>query len=294
LTNYSAYGLVFSSEIPLEGFEPSSDPPTTRVTIGDTPRNLIAPVASGPSWEVSPGCVLLRVGNVGRFLISNGGEVIITPLSEGTAAELSFVLLHGIVSILLHQRGIPQLHASAIQMNGHAIAVAGHGGAGKSTLLLEFARRGGRIVTDDIAALAIDRSGAVLVQRGFPRAHVWPETLNYFGMGTEGLKQVRSKFQKYQVPGTAAEVRSQLGAVVCIDVRSRGDLTCERLQGRAAFSVLRSHVRARRFAEALDRGAVFESVAKVADRVPTFRIIRPETGPPSVRRIADDILALSS
>ncbi len=291
---YTVYGLVLDSELPLDGVETSDGPPDAVLRFGDTPSQLDSPSVVGPWWEASPGRVLLRVDKIARFLVSDGREILITPLDGSTAAEVAFVLLQGVIGVLLHQRGVLSLHAAAVQIDGRTIAMAGHAGTGKSTLLLECVRRGGRIVTDDLVALAVGPSGPIRINRGFPRAHVWRETLDHFGMPIQGFEQVRSGVEKYRVPAEAADARPELSAVACIEVRQWGDIACERLQGKTAFATLRSYVRGRRITEGLNPAGDFQSLAQVANRVPVFRISRSQSGPSSVARIADQILSLRS
>ncbi|HYE86584.1 MAG TPA: hypothetical protein VEA16_09530, partial [Vicinamibacterales bacterium] len=210
---YALYGLTLDSELPLDGIDTSNRPADARLRFGETPLRLESPRASGPWGDANPGRVLLRIGDIARFLVVDGREILATPLKDSTPAELGFFLMQGVIGVLLHQRGVLPLHASAVQIGGRTIAVAGHAGAGKSTLLLECVRRGGRIVTDDLAALSIGPSEPVRIISGFPRVHVWRETLDRFNMPVDGLAFVREGIHKFRVPGAAADAQPTLSAI---------------------------------------------------------------------------------
>jgi len=54
------------------------------------------------------------------------------------------------------------LHASAVQLDGHAVAIVGASGMGKSTLAAALCRNGCGLVADDV--LRIDRNGTAGMQ----------------------------------------------------------------------------------------------------------------------------------
>lgn len=294
VATYRIYGLALASEIALDGLETSSSEPDALIRLADTPIQLDQPAAVGPWWEAKPGQVLVRIGNVGRFLVNGGREILVTPLSDSTPAELAYVLLHAVIGPLLHQRGTLLLHASAVQFQDHTIVLAGHAGAGKSTLLFECTRRGGLMVTDDLAPVTIDENRHVRLSRGTPCIHVWRETLDHYGLAADTMRQVRPSLQKFQVPvAPSAQQSAVVSAIVCIEPKPQPDVSCHRLEGRAAFVALRAYVRGLRIAETLNPAGTFRSIAHLADRVPVFRITRPEADLQSVGRVVDQICAMA-
>jgi hypothetical protein len=72
-------------------------------------------------------------------------------------------------------RGITCLHASSIVFDGNAIALLGPRSAGKSTTAAAFARSGYPILTDDVVAVG-DEGDRFLVQPGYPRLRLWPDS----------------------------------------------------------------------------------------------------------------------
>lgn len=63
-----------------------------------------------------------------------------------------FVEVAGITAALA-LRGVPMLHASAVEVDGSAFLVVGPGGAGKSTLAAAAVARGYALLSDDVSAL---------------------------------------------------------------------------------------------------------------------------------------------
>src|SRR5436853_233172 len=75
----------------------------------------------------------------------------------------------------LPQRGHFVLHASSVAIDGKAAAFAGPSGRGKSTLVAALASAGHPLIADDMSV--IDTSGAApVVQPGFPRVKLWPDS----------------------------------------------------------------------------------------------------------------------
>ena len=73
--------------------------------------------------------------------------------------SLTFVLFRGIFPRLLHLRGVPSLHGSAVQIGGNTIALVGHSGAGKSTLAAALVQSGASLVSDDVLPVRRDSIG---------------------------------------------------------------------------------------------------------------------------------------
>ncbi|MGA2571992.1 MAG: hypothetical protein ABSF23_15895 [Terracidiphilus sp.] len=64
---------------------------------------------------------------------------------------------------LLYQRGLFPLHGSAIETNWGAMIIVGAQGIGKSTLAAEFHRRGYRLLSDDVCAVASTPQGLMVL-----------------------------------------------------------------------------------------------------------------------------------
>jgi hypothetical protein len=169
------HGLEISSEVPL---------PDAREDGSDGPADVVFRFGAGRAVpaDAPPGRVLAqlpRSDGEGAFftLVANGGgectfrchgvcDVVIsrdlttaTFFMDPSADEgLASVLASGLViSTILILRGHLVLHASAVEVEGAAVAVTGRAGMGKSTVSTLLCKAGARLVSDDV--LRIDLGG---------------------------------------------------------------------------------------------------------------------------------------
>jgi hypothetical protein len=119
-----------------------------------------------------------------RFVIEHQGFEIWGDWPENYAFEDACTYLVGpVIAFVLRLRGITCLHASAVVVDGRAIALFGLAGAGKSTTAAAFALDGISVLSDDVAVLA-DRGNHFFIQPGYPRVNLWPDSVRtLFGSG---------------------------------------------------------------------------------------------------------------
>ena len=90
------------------------------------------------------------------------------------------------MALLLYQRGLLILHASAVNINGCATAFMGYPGSGKSSLAAALFTRGHNVITDDVTALDMDNK-TVKVFPGFPQLKLSLEVAELLGHDTKDL-----------------------------------------------------------------------------------------------------------
>ena len=96
----------------------------------------------------------LRFSNVGEFVISEDLSEMTVRRDRSGRDELLPILLAGTASaFLLALRGETVLHASAVAIEGSALAFVGQSGRGKSTLAALLCVDGAELVTDDVLAV---------------------------------------------------------------------------------------------------------------------------------------------
>jgi hypothetical protein len=84
-----------------------------------------------------------------------------------------------VTALTLAWRGFLPLHATAIELSGKAILIAGPAGAGKSTLAAELIQAGARLVSDDLTVLGGASSGtAPMAFRGRQAMRLHPESVS--------------------------------------------------------------------------------------------------------------------
>jgi hypothetical protein len=128
------------------------------------------------AWTPNDGRgIRLRYDDGTVFVIDEGGSRVWAVWPESLTLEDTVTYLLGpVLAFVLSLRGITCLHASALSVDGRAVALAGPSGAGKSTTAAAFAGRGFRVLTDDLLALG-EAHGKVIAHPGYPRLRLWPE-----------------------------------------------------------------------------------------------------------------------
>jgi len=165
---YLAYGLGIHSALALPELVADGDV-NADVVIRCGPVDL--PPALGEAQGgryLSPRQAYFWWASVGAFLVQDGREIVIAPAPDADEALIRLPLLGMVLAAALHQRGILSLHASAVAVNGQAVAFLGPKGQGKSTLAARLYSQGHRLLTDDLMALDLD-SVLPLVQPGCPQ-----------------------------------------------------------------------------------------------------------------------------
>lgn len=213
---YAIYGLTLVSNQPLPGLLPTDRhaPVDVRVDLiedresdplsGDSsiPRAIFRPRGSA-NFQFRIEKRVLADGSyfnlwfrgneqmepVDFLLDSKGSHISSTNWTNSVIEEVTVLLSGTVLSCALRLRGQICLHACVLGIGQQAIAILGSSGAGKSTTAAALADRGHAIVSDDIAVLS-DRASHFLVQPGYPRLRLWPESINALYGSEVGLARV--------------------------------------------------------------------------------------------------------
>jgi hypothetical protein len=134
---------------------------------------------------------------VGGFLVRDGREIIIDPLPGTAESLIRLPLLGAALSMAIHQRGLVGLHASAVAIDGKAVAFMGQSGLGKSTMAASLYARGHAVLADDLVVLDPREDGTVMLLPSFPELKLFPESLiAALGDNPEGLPKLISGLDK--------------------------------------------------------------------------------------------------
>jgi hypothetical protein len=283
--SYRAYGLLFRSSIPLPELvvADSSSPPTDRhpdvtITVGSVPKHLDLPLRKGRLLEVDSEKFLLRVQDVGRFLVSRGNEILIEPDVQATEQDVRVFLLGTCFGGLLHQRGLLVLHASAIRMAQGAVLFTGASGAGKSTLLAEMLRRGMPMMVDDVCAIRVDAGRQPVVIPSYPRTRLWATTAASLAIDTSGLPRTRPNMEKFerQVPDQFWDEEAPLVRIYHLAGPEGHEFSLKQLSDIEAFqTVLEDTYRRLLLVGETPCFNHFQLVASTARSVAVVRVARP-------------------
>lgn len=272
---YSVFGLVIASEIELAELEPAG---TDAIADSVVRLGAIALPEARPGYSAAGDGTLLTVPKVGRYLISDGREILVDPAPGASERNVRLFLLGSAFGALLHQRGLLPLHANAIEIEGRAFAFCGHSGAGKSTVAAWFHDRGHSILADDVCVIGFDESGGALAYPGIPRLRLWREALEASGREAGAFTRSFDDLDKYDVPTRRSSPRPlPLGAIYLLRKAEEGAAPSEveRLVGVDAVETLVSNTYRGAYLKTIGRtGEHLAACLRIARAVPVFRAER--------------------
>jgi hypothetical protein len=218
--SYRLAGLSVDSEIALPGLigiVPALDAFDVTIRRGSVPLMLEGASNSGPTWQIAGERFLLRIPDVARFLLTKGREIAFETENGTSPEEVAIFLIGTIFGILLHQRGNIVLHASAVRVGGKAVLFCGPSGAGKSTIAAVLERQGFPLVSDDVCAIDLRRSGQVIVQPDGRLLKLWNHAIENLRLSESRGAAVRGRLEKFYVePGAAFSEPLPLAAVYAL------------------------------------------------------------------------------
>jgi hypothetical protein len=212
IRHYSVYGLRLASEIQLTFAEggPSGDPDVSLLVakpelfMEATRSATVKPNPLG--WyeyaELDDGRFYLRWENLFEFLVDSDGRRIWCGWLGATSLEsLQVYLLGRALSFALVKQGFEPLHATAVVIDGQAVAFLGHSGFGKSSLAAAFLAAGHHLLTDDLLLLRAG-AGAYEAQPGPPRIKLFPPIARRFLATTASGVPMNNLTEKMVLPLT--------------------------------------------------------------------------------------------
>jgi hypothetical protein len=187
-----AYGLLIGSDFCL--LEPSrklsevEGQPDVVVQIGQLEE------AAKDSLNSNQDCFKGTLPDIGQFWIQPN-QITVQPSPDVDEQTLSSCILGTAFSVLLQQRGFLVLHASAVIIDGKAIAFIGFSGAGKSTTASAFMQSGHPVITDDVLAIQF-KAGYPEVVPSYPIIKLLPDAVEALGHNTEELPLLHASSRK--------------------------------------------------------------------------------------------------
>jgi hypothetical protein len=126
-------------------------------------------------------------------------KIICCLLDANYDYQVEVILLGFALSYWLEKRGIPALHAAAVNISGEGVVFLSTNAGGKSSLAATLTQMGHSLLTDDI--LAIQQVGSRFIGHpGFPQARMWPEVATHFVGSYEHLELAHPAYEKRRVP----------------------------------------------------------------------------------------------
>lgn len=293
---YRMCGLTLASCLDVPGaaeVDPPGEAADAVVRFGCVPEHLSDATWRGPTWEAGPGRVLLRVPGGARFLIQDGREIWLDPADRRDPRELAIFLTGSVLGALLHQRGCFVLHASAVAVDGRAVAFCGPSGSGKSVLVAALSAAGYPLVTDEVCCVRADGDDATVSPDG-RQLRLWADTVAGLALEERKGAIVRAGIEKYWVDPRARSAGGllPLRAVYFLHPAQLPNATrIETAKFLDAVAMLRANAYRRRLIKALGREQAWlnacVSIARRAEACHLTRELKFDALPGCVRMLEE-------
>ena len=230
-----------------------------------------------------------------QFAIEHRGREVWADWPENyTLEDVCTYLLGPVMGFVLRLRGTVCLHASAVAISGRAIALAGPPGVGKSTTAAAFARADFPVLSDDVVALA-DEGAQFLVQPGYPRVNLWPDSAVTLFKSEDALPRITPAWNKRYMPLGQSGHRFAsrplpLGAIYILDSRDTAlsAPVVEEICGEEAFMALLANTYVNYLIDRDMRRTEFDVLSRVVSEIP-IRRVRPPAEPSAVFDLCEAI-----
>lgn len=301
--DYKLFGLVFHSNLLLPGIPQEENSAGTQhlaLHLGVLPyakpeTQLISEELTYVSSDTNDrGEPLLQIWNVNpgsfvRMAYEDGTQFWLDGLRENIWAtwpdhlpleNTTSYLLGPVLGLLLRLRGVVCLHASAVEIEGQAVAFVGSPGAGKSTAAAAFSKMGYAVLSDDIAALE-EREGLFYLVPAYPQLRLWPESVEMIYGRAEALPPFNPEWDKRGLGPGDQGVRFEnracpLGAVYILsDRRPAPAPYVQPLRSQGALLSLVADTYANKILDRDMRAREFEVLGRLAACVPIRRLFPP-------------------
>ncbi len=139
---YTAYGLGIHSALPLPELVAAQS--ACDVVVRLAAEDYVPLGIRADTWcvHITPEDAWLAFDRVGMFRVRNGRAILVTPANGVDERLLQLNLVGLVLAVLLYQRGLLVLHASAVRVGRYAVAFMAESGQGKSSTALALHTRG--------------------------------------------------------------------------------------------------------------------------------------------------------
>ena len=220
--SYKAFGLKILSEIELPELSDGDGGETFDLQIKsgtfDLPplqntqlfrRGIQATFASDTDENL-----YLHWEGIAAFKATNGNLLTVNPLIDDNNL-ISLFTVSEAIGLILFQRGLFLLHASAVQVGSEAWCFMGTPGAGKSTTAAAFIKAGCKLLSDDLTAIGFDSDGLAQIIPAYPQLKIWDKTVNGLDYAKVDMSPVSEGVNKfsYQPKADFPQEPVRLGAI---------------------------------------------------------------------------------
>ncbi|MEZ5422169.1 MAG: hypothetical protein R2682_03620 [Pyrinomonadaceae bacterium] len=280
--SYFSFGLNIDSSIRIPDLVVGGNGADITIRFGELSEEYLDSIFRTPVLE-TPGC-RVRVAEkamsfdwpiIGKFLITEGCEVVVEPASAAQEEDLMPFLTGPAMIVLLHQRGNMVLHASCVQVDGIAVAFLGAKGFGKSTLAACMYARGHSLISDDIVPVYFS-DGKAFTLPGYPRIKLYPDSVVAAGRDPSRLPYIHRLIEKHSFacPNESSVGPVELGAIYILDKAEA--VRIDELDMSTTFIELITNTHAgHHLARLNSQERHFRQCQELVRTIPSFRMSRP-------------------
>lgn len=163
MRRYRSFGVTWRSDIALDPFDADDavrHPADIAVQAVDRLAERAGETPFGGGC-VYPDGLRLRWGSEATFDVFDGRRIDYLR-GPGFNGALPAAFYGTVAALTLALRGAVPFHASAVEVDGRAVLLAGAPGAGKSTLIAQMLGHGARLLSDDLSVIERTAGGPVV------------------------------------------------------------------------------------------------------------------------------------
>jgi energy-coupling factor transporter ATP-binding protein EcfA2 len=276
--NYITHGLKIQSEIEfpeLKGENSHNNESTlnkVKISLGKVDSSKSDIISEGifrvaSRYILTKNSVYVIWNDTDVCEIRHSNQIIVNNSSQIEENFLRSLILGPALGILLHRHNRLILHASAVNINGEAVAIMGHNGMGKSTTTMALIARGYPLIADDILSVEFDQKDNPAVYPGIGRIKLWPRVYNKYKEKFSNMNVIHS-----QSPKRSCQLKEQstsilpLKHIYILEKSSKIGLS-ELNYSESLIELIRNSYCANIFQEA-DEKSHFQEYAEIVRRVP--------------------------
>lgn len=301
---YRSCGVVIRSDRPLPGLASATSDGDDLVLV-EGPRQHVPRDWPSGSRIIDPGddshAIYRAVRDDDGYLLRFLGHCDVRISPDLRHAEyrrdpeandgLVDVLLAGtLLAFVLSLKGVFVLHASAVEVDGRALAFVGHSGMGKSTLTVATCAAGARLISEDVLAVTSSDAPACLPGNTDVRLRKAAAPL-LERMGDAPQLMTPDGRHATQPPRTTLPTVPLDTVVIPRPSRKTDKLTAETLPAKSAMLRLLNFPRIFGLIDPAVVTRQFEGAAKVAQSVPV-RVATVPWGPPFPDDLGEQLIGL--
>lgn len=278
---YELFSILMETDIPLVALDAcalegnSASSTGLMIRRGYVPRSIDDGVGKPPIWSRNQNEFLLDTNRAGRFRVASGKSITYAAAGTVSAGQIEPYLLGSCMAAILHQRGMPVLHAASVVKHGGAFAISGPSGAGKSTTTTRLVSRGAQILSDDLTVFSNDPVTQVL--RGYPQSKLKHDAFAALGSAEYQARNLPVETGKVGVDlrESFASAPAPLRAIFLLRPIEKSTPSVMQLEPSTALSALVPMVYRRIFLSKAEFAVILSFLTNIVARIPVFHIGRP-------------------